>query len=241
MNKSYLKIAICGIPVALGCITACSAISSIKTNDTTQDVVPSNALPYEVYDIDANNVLLGFREGIDLSRYGGICNTMQIPARVTSIADTAFFERDGEAHTTIPSFITNLTFAENSNCSLIGESAFYNAQALASANLFNCTSLTTIDTNAFMDCSSLTSVTLPSSLIKIQEFVFYWCSKLEYIAWDLPNEYETKISIEGLNAFTNISPSGKVESLNPQITSQQLFDWIKDKGNFPSTGWGPAH
>ncbi len=233
MNKKLFKIAICGIPVILGCITACSAISSIKTNDTTQDVVPSNALPYEVYEIDESNVLLGFKAGIDLDQYhDGIVNTMEIPSKVTSIDAAAFFEN---AKSTIPSFIKNLTFAENSKCSSIDYNAF-NQCSLTSVNLSNCTSLKTISTYVFFQSLSLTSVSFPSSLTEIQEAAFKYCSKLNYIAWDLPDDYQTSISI-GYYAFWDINSVGSVESFNPSISSQDLLDWIKGKGNFPSSGW----
>nr|QIQ09960.1 hypothetical protein PlMoll_1230 [uncultured Mycoplasmataceae bacterium] len=65
MNKKLFKIAICGIPVVLGCITACSAISSIKTNNTT----PSSKPHYSMYDFNSIDDLLNF----DAVNYGTFC------------------------------------------------------------------------------------------------------------------------------------------------------------------------
>ena len=52
------------------------------------------ALPYEVYEIDANNVLIGFTEEFlaNPSAYD-MCDTMQIPSRVISVADKAFITK----------------------------------------------------------------------------------------------------------------------------------------------------
>ncbi len=190
-------------------------------------------LPEEVYKISENNVLIGFREGIDLYQYDGICNTIQIPARVTSIGTSAFLED-------IPSFITKLTFAEGSVCGDIYNHAFRNCTALTSADFSNCLNLSSIQSNDFSGCSSLNFVNFPSSLKGIAQSAFRNCSSLKYIAWDLPNDYQNEITI-GKSAFANISPSGKVESLNSQITSQELLEWIKTKGGFPTTGWDPVN
>ncbi len=65
MNKKLFKIAICGIPVILGCITACSTISSIKTNDTS----PSSKPHYSMYDFNSIDDLLNF----DAVNYGTFC------------------------------------------------------------------------------------------------------------------------------------------------------------------------
>ena len=52
MNKKLFKIAICGIPVILGCITACSAISSI----TSKEISSNDSL----YNISSLNALFNF-------------------------------------------------------------------------------------------------------------------------------------------------------------------------------------
>ena len=288
-------------------------------------------LPNEVYDI-TDGVLKGFSTGFleNPSAYSKY-TTMQIPANVTWIDDDAFYSTSTST-TTIPSFITRLTFAEGSQCTMIangvfmdcssltsvdfsdatsltfilecvfkncskltsinfpsslqsiGDYAFQNCSSLTSLSLPNkvssigyntfqkctalnsvdfskatnlssigpscfemCSSLTSIDLSwcinlsvidgyAFDYCTSLSSVTFPGSLTQINLFSFSFCSALKYIAWVLPNNYQDEITI-GESAFTSISPSGKVESLNPWITSQEFLDWIKTKGDFPTTGW----
>ncbi|MDE6477442.1 MAG: leucine-rich repeat domain-containing protein [Mycoplasmoidaceae bacterium] len=148
MNKKLIK-TIASITCGLGIVgsipfasTSCGC-SSEKINSLTQSV----------YDIDQTTYeLKGFKDDFlnnpDSEIYQDNfkdCDTMIIPAKVTSIAINAFFTYNYQTQrveTTIPEFITKLTFAKNSKCSLIGAGSFSN-------------------------CSSLTSITFPSSLTYI--------------------------------------------------------------------------
>ncbi len=275
-NKKLLKTVLCitsgiGFATSIPFLTTSCGSSSTKTN----------ILPYEVYDIDQAGVLNGFKSGINLDEYNdGICDTMQIPASVTSVANDAFY--DGK----IPSFIHSLTFENGSNCSSIGvytftgstgltsvdlsrciklslislgafsrcnsltsinlskcvnllqisSDSFTNCTSLYSIDLSNCINVSLIGQHAFNRCFNLSSITLPSSLTKIDYGAFYGCINLNYIAWNLPNEYENSINI-GNNVFYGIAPRGIVRSLNPSITSNNFLTWIKTKGDFPSTDW----
>ena len=96
--------------------------------------------------------------------------------------------------------------------------------------------ITSIGREAFFACSSITSITFPSSLTSINNAAFNMCQSLNYIAWDLPNNYDSIVSINQ-NVFSSISSTGKVKSLNPSIGSGDFLAWIKTKGNFPSSGW----
>ena len=61
----------------------------------------------------------------------------------------------------------------------IGEDAFRNCTSLASVTIPN--SVTTIGEGAFSGCSSLTSVTIPNSVTSIGNYAFYGCSNLTSI------------------------------------------------------------
>ena len=159
-------------------------------------------LPESVYNIDDNGVLLGFKSGIDLNKYEDTCDTMEIPARVTSINDRAFYNNSAS---TIPSFITKLTFAEGSSCSTIGGYAFWKCQSLtsvifpssfteftrqyafnsctslASVDLSNCNNLSEICTHTFSQCTLLSDVKLPNNLKTIKSFAFNNCTQLKTI------------------------------------------------------------
>lgn len=185
------------------------------------------ALSYSVYKIE-NNVLSGFTQEFldDSSAYSG-CNTMQIPANVTSIKVGAFYTGDS----TIPSFVKKMTFANDSNCSSIGINSFVENKTLTSIDFLNATSLTSIESQAFSNCTALNSITLPSNITALKNAAFYKDYSLKYIAWDLPSDYETmRIDVY---VFGEIATTGKVKSLNPSITSQQMLDWIVTKGSFP--------
>ena len=73
----------------------------------------------------------------------------------------------------------------------IGEDAFYDCSSLTSITIPN--SVTSIGELAFANCSSLTSITIPNSVTSIGESAFYGCSSL------------TSITI--LNSVTSISES----------------------------------
>lgn len=224
----------------------------------------SPILPEEVYKFsDDGKTLLGFQDAFLNDSASPIykdnfqnCDTIQIPARVTSIADNAFY---ANTRSTIPSFITNLTFAKNSNCISLGERAFNIWQTLEQVNFSNCTSLskinylcfqgskiTSIDlskcTNlseigrsAFYLCESLTSVIFPSSLQKIDHQVF-GVTPLRSITWDAWNGNTTL----GTYSFDDIRQvDGTVTVTNPideAHNSQALLDYLKQNGRLPE-GW----
>ena len=96
-----------------------------------------------------------------------MCDTMQIVRNVVSIDTKSFFKLGGGS--TIPSFITNLTFAKRSNCTSIGQAAFY-LSPLTTIKLNN--TLETIGIDAFADSLKLASVDFPSSLQSIGESAF---------------------------------------------------------------------
>ena len=62
---------------------------------------------------------------------------------------------------------------------IIGKYAFRDCSSLTSVNIPS--SVTSIGMNAFRDCSSLTSVNIPSSVTSIGEWAFYYCSGLRSI------------------------------------------------------------
>ncbi len=133
MNKKLNKKLLNLIALCSG-ITATVAIGIGGIVYSIQENIHQIPLPYEVYEIDENNTLLGFQDAFLNDPTSPIykdnfknCDTMEIPAIVTSVADNAFFDipQSGDPSSTIPSFITRLTFAEGSHCSSIGENAFF--------------------------------------------------------------------------------------------------------------------
>ena len=72
--------------------------------------------------------------------------------------------------------ITSPSYTVNENCKFIHSDAFYNCDSLTSITLPE--GLTSIGDYAFYSCSNLTSITLPSSLTSIGGRAFYGCSGL---------------------------------------------------------------
>ncbi len=160
-------------------ITGSQRIGSVIGYSNTFTLsMKDNPLPETVYDIDENNVLKGFKEGVDLSQYDGICDTMQIPARVTEIQDDLHFGLS------IPSFIKKLTFPEGSQCTRMGSNSIKNASSITLVDLSNCAMLSIIGSGSFQNCSLLESIIFPSSLNQIGAYVFMADSSLTSITWN---------------------------------------------------------
>ena len=90
--------------------------------------------------------------------------------------------------------MTTVEFYNTSNSSYlqtIGQGAFYNCTALGSLDLSKA-KLTSLDYVAFGNCSSLTSITLPTTLQTIGEAAFSGCTNL------------TSINISSLSNLTTI-------------------------------------
>ena len=79
----------------------------------------------------------------------------------------------------------------------IGDNAFLNCSSLTSITIPN--SITSIGVHAFDDCESLISINIPNSITSIGEMAFAWCSSLTSI--EIPNSL---ISIEN-GTFVNCS------------------------------------
>ena len=196
-----------------------------------------NPLPEEVYNIDTNNVLLGFTtEFLANPTAYDMYNTMQIPARVTSIGNLAFYDY-ADSSSRIPSFITRLTFEENSNCGSIGNNTFQNCSSLTSVNLLNCQNLSSINYSAFSFCSALTSVSFPSSLIEIGWSIFDICPSLNSITWD---RWTGSFDFLASDAFSRVcQTSGTVTVINPiddAHNSAALLAYLKQNSGLPE-GW----
>ena len=129
----------------------------------------------------------------------------------------------------IPSEITY----NNVTCSVtsIGSNAFYECSSLASITIPN--SVTSIGDGAFFKCSGLTSITIPNSVTSIGEYAFGWCSGLTSVT--IPNS----VTSIGDNAFgdcdrlTSITIPNSVTSIGEDAFSgcSGLESIVVDAGN----------
>jgi len=121
-------------------------------------------------DIDKNNMSYSSVAGVlyDKKQTSIIkCPTTKkgsftIPASVTTIADSAFYDCTGLTSITIPAGVTT-----------IGDNAFSSCTGLTSITIPP--SVTTIGRNAFFFCSALKSIKIPASVKNIGTGAFYGC------------------------------------------------------------------
>ena len=138
---------------------------------------------------------------ITITSYTGSGGAVVIPGTtngypVTSIGNSAFFNKFRVTSVTIPNSVTNIGDNAFSSChSLtnvtigtnvisIGNAAFV-ACSLTSVTIPN--SVTSIGDNAFYSCINLTSVTIPNSVTSIGTQAFQQCYKLTAITVDANN------------------------------------------------------
>ena len=95
------------------------------------------------------------------------------------------------------SYVKTVTISEG--VTSIGSNAFYNCTGLTSITIPN--SVTSIGDYAFRNCSALTSITIPNSVTNIGRSAFFGCSKLTSIKVDEGNK--TFDSRENCNAIIN--------------------------------------
>lgn len=141
----------------------------------------SAALPGEALAADYVIYYVGERGYFTVNRFNGaienstedISGNMVIPemvegVEVRSIADGAFFGRDGLVSVTVPSSVSK-----------IGARAFSGCVSLQSVKLDE--GVTELGANAFANCYVLTSVSLPATLRALPDYAFASCLDLKSI------------------------------------------------------------
>ena len=93
---------------------------------------------------------------------------------------------------------------------VLGERAFEKCDKLVSVNLSN-SSLTAVDNSAFINCTSLKSVTLPETIVKIDERAFQGCSSLSEINFPVSLEKIGARAFAGCTSLTVIVFGGVTE------------------------------
>ncbi len=140
----------------------------------------------------------------DLTRYDVVFSyagirgegiTLNIGADVTSIPSYLFYASTDESPK-----ITNIVFAKDSTCQLIGAWAFRNCNSLA--NVVIPKSVVCISDYAFANCSGLTDIVIPNSVTKILTGAFLKCTSLTEIA--IPDSVIT-MGYHAIGDCTNLS------------------------------------
>ncbi len=133
----------------------CTSLTEINYNATALDNLSMDS---EIF----------YRGGI----YGtGI--TVNIGANVTKIPAYLFCSGSSSPK------ITSVVFADGSQCTSIGDYAFYNRTGLTGLAMPE--SVTSIGEYAFSGCTSLKNITIPQSVKSIGAYAFLGCTRLESI------------------------------------------------------------
>jgi len=166
----------------------CTALTSVTLSDEIE------ALPDSLF--SGNTALTTINmpsklKSIGSSVFSGttaLTSELSLPETLETISDKAF-EKSSFASVTVPSSVTSFgksAFNEalvckvvlNNDFEILPDSTFYKCANLAEFELKG-TSIKEIGKLAFSECTSLTSVTLPSSVTTLGEKSFSTCTKLE--------------------------------------------------------------
>ena len=136
--------------------------------------------------------------------------SVTIPNSVTSVAYDAF---SGDTNiVTVVVLSGNPVYDSRNGCNAIIETA-------SNTLIFGCkatvipNSVTSIGCNAFLDCSSLTNITIPNSVTSIGEWAFRSCTSLTSIT--IPNSVTTigRGAFDGCASLTNVTIPNSVTSI----------------------------
>ena len=99
----------------------------------------------------------------------------------------------------------------------IGKNAFFDCKSLTSITLPN--SVKSIEFGAFMSCESLSKITLPDSVKSIESSAFYRCESLTEIA--IPNNVKSieAYAFDRCKSLTSITLPSSVKSLGYEVFS----------------------
>ncbi|MBQ8293136.1 MAG: leucine-rich repeat protein [Bacilli bacterium] len=147
-------------------------------DDKDPDQNPDGDYPYSlgftIYELqDSNGNLLN---GYAVGDYKGTDTEVLVPAvwkdkPVIKIIDKTFENNDKITKVVIPSSVK-----------LLGNNVFAKCKSLTEVEFAGVSELQVIPTNAFYECTSLKSFTVPASVIKIEKTAFYGCSSIRELA-----------------------------------------------------------
>jgi len=92
---------------------------------------------------------------------------------------------------TVPSSGSLIAVTIGNTVGTIGDNAFYECYVLASVTFASPSSLETIGYEAFQDCTTLTSIVIPASVVTIGEDAFVYCYDLASITFEAGSRLES--------------------------------------------------
>lgn len=183
--------------------------ADIKQNNTISkinSVINKNAYTERI-SLDLSYTTMA--EIVDNSFYGNkYLYSVKLPDTLTSIGNNAFADAKKLISINFPASLSK-----------IGEGAFLSCTSLENVDLKD-TKITVLNKQVFSDCSSLTKIVLPDSLLIMENSVFSYCISLEEIT--LPDKFQAI----GTFVFAGCSKLKKV-NFNNQIQSIYHYAFYK--------------
>ena len=159
--------------------------------------------------------------------------SLAIPSSVTSIGNNAFYNCSGLTSITVDA--GNSVYDSRDNCNAVIETAT-NTLMLGCKNTIIPQGIKNISSNAFLNCSSMSSITIPYSVTSIGNNAFSGCSKLI----DVYVENPTPISI-GSDVFSSRSyatlyvPQGSRDSYRAAVTWREFKEILESEARSNQT------
>ena len=161
-----------------------------------------------------------FTRNTSLSNYSYTATTTSIPASTVSGYTYLIGVTIGNTVTNIGyhafygAALTSVIFTPTSTLTSIGEGAFLECSSLTSITIPN--SVTSIDLSAFAVCSALTSITIPNSVTSIGTSAFQACSTLASVIFAPTSTLESigNIAFFQCSVLTSITIPNSVTSID---------------------------
>ena len=118
--------------------------------------------------------------------------------------------------------VTEIVFAENSNCAIIGEYAFSFLRNLKSVTLAD--GLETIGNSAFCQTNSLERITIPKTVTKILSGAFIGSKALEEIEFEEAGNWKVYTTSTD---YVSVSVKNSVANVNYFTDKYRRYDWEK--------------
>ena len=122
--------------------------------------------------------------------------------------------------------VTSVEFEEGSVCSIIGRNAFNYLINITSVNIPN--SVTKIDNYAFKDCSALAQITIPNSVIEIGDSAFIRTGLTSVV---IPDGVTTILNscFQNCTSLTSVTFNGSIAKINSRAfngcTAMKTYDF----------------